>query len=133
MNILSSIVIGVFGGLFPIPLLYTPVTYMLCVFALLTRGHTYVAFAIQFMCSSFSWSLLPCWGKAAAFLMGQDVSRFTLEYITASYRKGYVVFFVQCYDILYYATIGWAIATIIALLIVWFLRIKVFMRSTQKM
>lgn len=119
IQVVLAFILGILGGLFPVPSLNTPMTWLLCRLASVNRSQAVLATAINFTCKPVQLLLIPVWGRGAASLFGRDVSQFTLEHLHASYGHGVKTLFLACADMFLYGVITWTLVAATAIFLIW--------------
>jgi hypothetical protein len=109
-----TLMVGLLGGVFPIPGATTPAT------ALLAKWHSFhparlgVATGINLILTPVQLLLIPTFAQLGSKLTRMDASTFTASHIAASMNGGLGNFFRQAAAIILNAVIGWCLLLTLA-------------------
>lgn len=117
IQVFIALVVGIIGGVVPLPGVNTPVTLFFSRMAGLNVPQTALATGMNFVCKPIKYFLLPLWGRWLAMLLGKDTSHFTLSYILEAYTLGYGPLFKACSDIFLYGCLTWALVASVVMLL----------------
>jgi hypothetical protein len=109
------LVVGVLGGLFPVPALTTLVTLALAPLFSLNAAQVAVASAINLMLTGVEIAMIPTFATVGALLLGGDSSLFTLSMIQDSLKEGIMMLLRNASHMLMYACVAWALMTVVGI------------------
>lgn len=111
-ELLIAIIIGLLGGIFPVPLITTAVTlllghYISCSFPQKVFGTT-----VNMFCTPLQLALLPPLARLTGTLMQRDISAFSSSALRVALKGGYISFASSCGLMILYATVSWFLIAI---------------------
>lgn len=124
LEVLLSVIIGLFGGVLPVPLASVAAIVLLCRLSAFREAQLAVSTSISMLCTPLQVYLLPVWGRWVALRAGRDVSKFTLSYVKHSMSQGITHFLGSSIEIVLFGAIGWTITAFFLVLLVRFLQVS---------
>ncbi|KAK7201146.1 hypothetical protein NESM_000175600 [Novymonas esmeraldas] len=131
-EVLVAIAVGVLGGIFPVPLVTSLVTlaigyYVRCSAAELVLGST-----ANFFCTPLQFALLPLLARFMGNVARVNVDAFTAAALRESLSAGYTTFLTSTGRMLCYATMGWFLFAIPAVVVLRFAQNGITRRQLHK-
>lgn len=108
---LLALIVGVLGGVFPIPALTTIATLALASLLALNAPQTGVATAINLALTPVAIGMIPVFAHLAAFFSGADTTTFSAEFLMAAAAESLTHLLAVAASVLIHATVAWVVIT----------------------
>ena len=113
----ATLVVGVLGGLLPIPALTTLVTLALCGMLRFNAAQSGVATAINLALTAVELAAIPVFAQLGAVVTGVDADSFTAAVIIASMREGVASLLTNASSMIAHACLTWALLTAVGMIL----------------
>jgi hypothetical protein len=115
---LCCLLVGLLGGMFPVPMLTTVVTAFLSKFTSLPGPQMAVAMTINVVIAPVELVAIPPLARFGALLTGANASQFTAAFLLAAIDQGPRELFYAAQGMLLHAILTWALFAVVGLVIV---------------
>ncbi len=109
-----AIIVGLVGGLFPVPMVTSLVCAIVCLFLRLSAPQAAVATVMNLLLTPLQIILIPGFASLAAFVTGADASDFTLTAIYHAKEGGLLAVLTSATSLLLHAVGSWLVLSAFA-------------------
>lgn len=110
----TCLLVGVLGGLFPVPMVTTAVTVALCAMLGLSAVQSGVATAVNFALTPAQLFMIPVFANLCAVVLRQPAD-FTVETVKSKLNEGFAAIVTNAASMLVFASVTWALLCAIAI------------------
>jgi hypothetical protein len=106
---IATLVVGILGGLFPVPALTSLITLALCAMLRFAPAQSGVATALNLSLAVAELALIPVFAQIGAVMTGVDSDNFTGAVIVASMQEGIGALLTNASSMLAHACLSWTV------------------------
>ena len=107
------VLVGVVGGIFPLPALTTIATLLLSVVLKFGSAQSAVAAVVNLLVTPIEFVLIPTFAKLGCCFTGEDATKFTIQVIQAAAAEGVVSLVKNASSMLIHACLAWMVLAVI--------------------
>lgn len=113
---ITCVIVGVLGGLFPVPMVTTAVTLGLSALFGFRAPQIAIATTMNFVVTPAEIAIIPTLARTAALLTGADTTNFTASFILEALNVSLWQLLTVASSVLLHAVVGWAMLAVVVLL-----------------